>query len=200
MPILTNHEPSIAAAVADALSDLARDVRAYFDSGVPVNWMGWTVRWGSVIARELREAFLDAAEALVGEHDGWLSDGDDRAATWASGRANWLVAGMATTTANAVVGATRYEDVEYLFSDSRASVIAATENTEAISKGQFYARDELLAIAILLIPVWDTEDDADVCPICDPFERQRQNVWQGDFPTGPPAHPNCRCRLSWMRV
>ena len=140
MPTLTNHEPDIAEAVADALSDLETQVRAYFATGEPVHWMAWTAVWTGPIARELREAFLDAAEALVGEHDGWLSDGDDRASTWASGRANLLVGAMATTTANAVVGATGFDEVAYLFDQSRANVIGATENTNAISEGEHYGR------------------------------------------------------------
>lgn len=34
------------------------------------------------------------------------------------------------------------------------------------------------------------------CPICGPLNGQPEEFWRGDFPDGPPAHPNCRCGAS----
>jgi len=44
--------------------------------------------------------------------------------------------------------------------------------------------------------VWNTANDELVCPICGPLNEQPEDVWSGDFPDGPPAHPNCRCGAS----
>ncbi len=47
------------------------------------------------------------------------------------------------------------------------------------------------------VAVWNTERDAKVCPICSPLDKKREPDWVAKFPTGPPAHPNCRCHLTF---
>ena len=34
------------------------------------------------------------------------------------------------------------------------------------------------------------------CPICGPLDHTTEDSWLAEFPTGPPAHVNCRCILS----
>jgi len=44
--------------------------------------------------------------------------------------------------------------------------------------------------------VWNTMQDEVVCPVCGPLEGAPKGEWGGQFPDGPPAHPNCRCSTS----
>jgi len=113
------------------------------------------------------------------------------------------------------------KSAESIFTQSRADSIAATETTAAASAGEQAARQELeagdstaigaLAIFGMLagetdavdkiqhdvVETWETEDDARVCPICAPLDGMKRDKWGNEFPTGPPAHPNCRCWLSY---
>lgn len=45
--------------------------------------------------------------------------------------------------------------------------------------------------------IWKTEEDDKVCPICDDLSDELEDYWSDEFPDGPPAHPNCRCRLDY---
>lgn len=49
-----------------------------------------------------------------------------------------------------------------------------------------------------LTPVWITERDERVCPICAPLDGQPADAWRDGFPFGPPAHPKCRCHLEYQ--
>tara|TARA_R100000808_G_C2132043_1_gene141049 strand:+ start:686 stop:1471 length:786 start_codon:yes stop_codon:yes gene_type:complete len=51
-------------------------------------------------------------------------------------------------------------------------------------------------IALEIIPVWVTQDDALVCPVCSPLHETTEENW-GEF-EGPPAHYMCRCFLRWV--
>lgn len=85
-----------------------------------------------------------------------------------------------------------------VFGQARVEQIAITEVTRGISVGEAAA---LLLITQEtgqeLVPVWYTERDGRVCPICAPLHGRRKEYWQGQFPGGPPAHPRCRCWLTY---
>lgn len=49
--------------------------------------------------------------------------------------------------------------------------------------------------SINLLKIWQTQKDEKVCKICGPLNNTTQRVWSSRFPSGPPAHPNCRCFL-----
>lgn len=56
-----------------------------------------------------------------------------------------------------------------------------------------------------LVAFWQTENDAKVCPICSPNHNKREKPgdptnWTELFPSGPPAHPRCRCYLEWKLI
>lgn len=189
----TDHEDEVAALILLYLQDIETTLR----DGGTVDWLGWTAQLGRELTGLLAATYLEAAEQLVGEYDGRARDANDRARQWASRQAAWIAGSMATTTRDAALDGV---PDEWHFGYSRAESVAITETTEAISQGEHYGAAELAALAIMLIPVFVTEEDDRVCSICDPLNRQRQNVWQGQFPTGPPCHPNCRCRLEWVRV
>lgn len=48
--------------------------------------------------------------------------------------------------------------------------------------------------------VWIPERDSSTCPVCRALGGQYEEQWSLQFPKGPPAHPNCRCYLSAIRV
>lgn len=58
-------------------------------------------------------------------------------------------------------------------------------------------REAPLRVAPGLLIYWVTAGDAAVCPICSPLNQREYEQWQERFPNGPPAHPNCRCFLSY---
>jgi hypothetical protein len=104
-----------------------------------------------------------------------------------------------------------------IFNDTLPEVIAATEVTGAISNAETdVARDVNERNPNAgnranppnvgtggnypkgrLVSFWVTEHDGLVCKICRPLNGQRESVWVHIFQSGPPAHPNCRCRLRW---
>lgn len=47
---------------------------------------------------------------------------------------------------------------------------------------------------------WLTERDGSVCPICRPLHLKKRDVWEAQFPDGPPAHPNCRCEIVYVNL
>jgi hypothetical protein len=118
---------------------------------------------------------------------------------------------------------------DIVFGRGRAESIAATETTRVISAGEWAARGRLrdllddpralrapgergaqppqtpaqLPPSVFrggLVAIWNTEGDARVCPRCGPLDQQREEVWMGDYPFGPPIHPNCRCYLSYEKA
>lgn len=81
-----------------------------------------------------------------------------------------------------------------ILSQSRAQTNAVTEVSNAISAGESGLTDTLRQDGAQVDPVWFTQLDERVCPICAPRHGQlRGEGWQID----PPAHPNCRCYLGY---
>lgn len=102
-----------------------------------------------------------------------------------------------TTAAGLLAGKTGAE----VFSADRAELIAASEVTDAVTTGE----------ALILVMLWDeegrrfesfwyTEDDGKVCPICGPLHKKPRAVWILVVPTGPRAHPLCRCWLVYVEI
>lgn len=81
---------------------------------------------------------------------------------------------------------------------SRAETVAATETTRANTHAERWAADQTAAqTGKRLAAVWNTERDGKVCPICAPLHGRIDAGWQSVIPAGPPAHPNCRCFLTY---
>jgi len=74
------------------------------------------------------------------------------------------------------------------FGAVRAEMIAVTEVTRAASEGEQQIARELAKQGISLVPVWQTNNDGLVCPICGP--RHNKEITDGEYP---PSHPRCRC-------
>ena len=83
--------------------------------------------------------------------------------------------------------------LERYYSPVRAEMIAITETTRAAVEGEraFVAQLEKDG-GFQMVPVWVTDEDDRVCPICKP--RDRKPITNGMFP---PAHPNCRCYVDY---
>ena len=92
-------------------------------------------------------------------------------------------------------------DIDETLEADRSDVIATTETTAATSAGERGAVDSQDK---LLEAVWFTEADSLVCPICRPLHGRPQSEWPQEIlllpDLGPPAHPNCRCWLTWRAI
>lgn len=87
------------------------------------------------------------------------------------------------------------------YSESRAALIATTEITRAYAEGQRIA-GEATAEAWPDVPVtkmWHTNMDDRVCPICAPLDGAVVDIDEDFDPEFelPPAHPACRCWISY---
>ena len=99
---------------------------------------------------------------------------------------------------------------EKVLSIGRSKSIGATETTRAVSNGRnwsfrYWQRAKNTSEidfngkrlpAREVFPVWETEDDDRVCPICGPLDGKPAEQW-GIFSEGPPAHPICRCDVGF---
>lgn len=74
------------------------------------------------------------------------------------------------------------------FGPVRAEMIAVTEITRAASEGEQAIARELEKEGIRMIPIWQTNNDELVCPLCGP--KHNKPIEDGVYP---PAHPRCRC-------
>ena len=75
-----------------------------------------------------------------------------------------------------------------IFGPTRAEMIAVTEITRAASEGERAMVRELNKQGVQMVPIWQTNNDSLVCPICGP--RHGQEITDGIYP---PSHPRCRC-------
>ena len=81
------------------------------------------------------------------------------------------------------------------FSDYRVAMIATTEVTRAKSAAVNGYYDGLTEDGIDVVRRWTTQLNERVCPICKPLDNKKEQTYKKKFPDGPPAHPNCRCRI-----
>lgn len=81
------------------------------------------------------------------------------------------------------------------FSPYRVAMITTTEVTRA-KAGATNQYTTILEDAGLKVNTrWVTRIDERVCYICGPLDDTMADVWQTQHSDGPPAHPNCRCRI-----
>lgn len=78
--------------------------------------------------------------------------------------------------------------------DYRAKRIAVTEITRVANHAEDVAAEEIERKApVRMVPIWWTRDDELVCVICGPYHMKGAVAWANAYPSGPPAHVNCRC-------
>lgn len=82
-----------------------------------------------------------------------------------------------------------------IFGESRGNRIAVTETTAAATAGGEAGAS--LTVGLSLADIWWTEEDARVCEICRPLHRKPRQEWMAVYPSGPPAHPMCRCFVEY---
>ena len=81
------------------------------------------------------------------------------------------------------------------FSPYRAAMTAVTEVTRAKAAANNECFDILTEYGEKVVRRWSTYMDERVCPICRPLDNKKEKVYAIAFKEGPPAHPNCRCRI-----
>jgi hypothetical protein len=82
--------------------------------------------------------------------------------------------------------------------DNRAHKVGVTETTRALVMGErgyegWLGREH----GITMDRIWQTERDARVCPICSPLQGTPDHTWPPLLFSGPPAHPVCRCWVTF---
>lgn len=184
-------------------------------AGEDFDEVGFSAALRGVLLSDLASVALatlgDLAEVIGPEFDTALLATE--ASTWARQYTANLVKGITDGTRkviqNAVAsyletpGMTRAQ-VEALlqgaFSPRRAESIAITEITRAASAATTVYQQQLSAAGLAFERVWRTVGEKDVCPICDPLNGKSEGEWAGQYPSGPPAHPRCRCATTLRRV
>lgn len=83
--------------------------------------------------------------------------------------------------------------LERSFGSVRAGMIASTETTRALAGASERLQADMAAQGVQTVRRWLTAEDERVCDICGPLDHKTHDVWAGSFPSGPPAHTNCRC-------
>jgi hypothetical protein len=170
----------------------------------------------------LDDVFVEAAQAYAGQLAYGIDEAElqQTAQEWARNYAPLLAAQMTTTTRAYLTDiARRAPDVPVNqrnlllvligagitvagvayrfrapFNAQRAVSTAVTEVTNAISAGERAVNDKLQMDGVRTLPIWYTEKDEKVCPVC----RPRHGKAQGDgWTKEPPAHPECRCELGY---
>jgi hypothetical protein len=135
------------------------------------------------------------------------------ASTWASTYSYSLVRGLTDTTRtivqnavsvyHATPGMTRGE-LELLlrpaFGARRAEAIAITEISRAAAEATNQTQQGLADLGLTMERVWRTNNDERTCPICGPLNGKPESAWRERFPSGPPAHPRCRCFVTLRRA
>ena len=81
------------------------------------------------------------------------------------------------------------------FSPYRATLTAVTEVTRAKAAATNVAYDLLTEYGRDVVRRWGTRVDERVCPVCGPLDNKKEPTYRKQFSDGPPAHPNCRCRI-----
>ena len=70
-----------------------------------------------------------------------------------------------------------------------------TEVTRAKAAATNGAYDLLTEYGRDVVRRWGTRVDERVCPVCGPLDNKKEPTYRKQFSDGPPAHPNCRCRI-----
>jgi len=196
MPDLANRREHEAALAAALLNEFEAFRRSGQRNSASASWSALGVAIEEAARPLLSAIFQDAAAALAGEQGIDQAEGiAAQADAWAATRATELSRQIVDTTIETIAGR---ESLDGVLGSPRAEQIAITETTRAISAGE-----ELIALILLqmmqteLVPIWHTERDERVCPICRPLHGTGKEVYGRISPSGPPAHPNCRCWLDY---
>jgi len=151
----------------------------------------------------LENVYLEAAKRLMAATPSAIDWAlvNEAAVKWASSYAFDLITGINNTTMQALqsvlsayfqhpttIGQLEARILELIASPVRAEMIAVTEITRAASEGEQEIARALAEQGIVMIPIWQTNNDDLVCELCGP--KHGQEITDGEYP---PEHPRCRC-------
>ena len=136
-----------------------------------------------------------AASGLASTHGLDLSQAGIGTAEWAEGYSKVLANEVALSIQRELAAG---YDPAIVFGGNRAEMVGVTETTRAITAGEGLVVGALVAgiggvESKQLEEIWYTVLDARVCEICRPLHGTGPEVYGRVSPTGPPAHPRCRC-------
>lgn len=186
-------------AVAARLSRLSAKHRRELDGlmGDPPSVQNVPPEFWERVQREQEEelaAVLYLLWLMSAEQHGWSGDqASVPAAMAAAGRARTTAASYVETSIQHLSATPT--DTLAVFGPGRAANLAVTETTWAATAGAEAAIG--VTVGVSLQDRWRTERDARVCPICSPLEKVVRDDWAYRYPSGPPAHPNCRCWIEY---
>ena len=158
----------------------------------------------------LEKVYLDQAAEFLGSQSigvDWAAV-NQAASDWASRYSFDLVSGINANTMQTLQTAvsnyyqsgqnigTLEQSITSLYGPVRAEAISITEITRASAEGEQGLINQILRDNSSLVddPVWQTNNDDLVCPICGPRNGKRRS--SGTWTTPPPAHVRCRCWLN----
>lgn len=90
------------------------------------------------------------------------------------------------------------EVADTIFGPERVGRMASTETTVAQTQGAEQAVETVGGISPN--DLWFTREDGKVCTVCRPLHETTREFWSQFVPSGPPAHPDCRCYLLYENL
>lgn len=87
-----------------------------------------------------------------------------------------------------------------MFGELRAQRIAFTEPTRAAAQQMNTLQGIAQSAGVLTVRVWNTINEGDICDECIELDGTDETMWGVQYPSGPPAHVNCRCVLGLKLV
>lgn len=192
--------------IAELLGD-----KPSMDNLTPDVWREIQGMYDRALLPQLETIFNDAADAMVETASAGVEWDliNRRAAEWARTATNELVRGI-TDNSRAIIQdsvSDFYNDrltlgdlqarLSRTFGSRRAESIAITETTRAAAQGEAAYAAELRKQGVVLVAIWNTANDSRTCSICGPRDGKKQGDGWEDYP---PAHPRCRCGISFVPV
>lgn len=217
LPNRTNEEAALSAALYLLFAEHEAEALALLDGSAdparltPAFWQAMQQRIEDTLAEQLGRIHQQAAQRMAAELGlaGINSAKVANAYSWATLRAYQvstdLVNRIQTSVAEAAAQVSAAEvatlgvAMAVLFAPERASRIAATEITNAVSAGEFDQRDALEDhYGVKIVAIWNTRDN-DACRTCTRMNRLTEVEFSRYYPSGPgdQVHPACRCFLTW---
>lgn len=181
------------------------------DKLTPDAWREIQGMYDRALLPQLETVFNDAADAMVDSVSGGIEWDliNKRAADWARTATNELVRGITDNSRTVIQDSVTdfynerltlgdlKERLARTFGARRAESIAITETTRAAAQGEKAYAEELRKQGVQLVAIWNTANDSRTCSICGPRDGKQQGDGWEDLP---PAHPRCRCGVSYVTV
>ncbi len=209
-PNRDEYESELSRAVGNALSDFEGDAIEALQNGEEPDYDVLEVALIAALVAILARSARDRAEQIQAQFELFVDPAtlDSEIEMWARTYAETLAPQLVDTTRDLVdqaAGAVSPEEFDQLmqraFGEARANMISVTEITAALGMGLILLNGIYRAAhQVEADERWFTQLDERVCPICGPLHGTTRETWGGEFPDGPPAHPNCRCYLRVVKL